>query len=128
MKLFKQHTQSLSGKLTLLFVGMTILLVLLSAIFIGSAFKKNFHTTVRPHLDKYLEYLLEELGNPPDINQAYKIAKEIPGFQNMERTDDISDNNIHVKVLLGKDLVLYDNYLTQQTILSIKSMRSKNHF
>lgn len=76
MNIFKRHTHSLSGKLTLLFVGMTILLITFSAILIGSAFKQNFHNTIRPHLDKYLEFLLADLGSPPEINRANIIAKE----------------------------------------------------
>lgn len=74
MKLFKRYNHSLSGKLTVLFVIMTILLVILSSVLIGSAFKQNFHNTLRPHLDQYLEYLLEDLGNPPNLNRANKIA------------------------------------------------------
>lgn len=76
MSLFKRHKHSLSGKLTVLFVAMTILLIILSSILIASAFKRNFHNTLRPHLDQYLEYLLTDLGSPPDIRRAHKIAKE----------------------------------------------------
>jgi tetratricopeptide (TPR) repeat protein len=62
------------------------------------------------------------------LHEAYKIAKEIPGFQNMEKNNDLSLNNVHVKVLIGKDLISYDKYFTQQSILAKNSMKSKNLF
>jgi tetratricopeptide (TPR) repeat protein len=63
----------------------------------------NFEKTKIYYQDKYL-------------HAAYKIAKEIPGFQNMENNSDLSLNNVHVKVLIGKDLISYDKYFTRQSI------------
>lgn len=76
MMIFKNRTQSLSGKLTVLFVLMTVLLVILSATFIGSSFKRTFNNKLVPHIDKYVEYLIYDLGSPPNIQRANKIAKE----------------------------------------------------
>lgn len=131
MKMFKRHTQSLSGKLTLLFVGMTILLVLLSALFIGSAFKKNFHTTLRPHLDKYLEYLLDELGNPPNIIQARKIAKdtrvEIQFYSSDKRWStnthqlgiiDLNDIEFHKKFDSGRFKYSFGEYKNYEVMMN----------
>jgi len=52
----------------------------------------------------------------PYLHEAYEIAKEIPGFQNMEKSSNLSLNNIHVKVLIGKDLIFYDRYFSSQNI------------
>lgn len=95
MIIFKRHKHSLSGKLTLLFVAMTILLVFLSAILIGSAFKQNFHNTLRPHLDKYLEYLIADLGSPPEINRAKIIAKETGVEIQFHTTNNRWSTNTH---------------------------------
>ncbi len=75
--IFSKHRASLSGKLTWLFVIMAVLLTLLAGVLIGSSFKKNFKDHLRPHFDQYLEYLLHDIGNPPDIHRAKAIAKEL---------------------------------------------------
>jgi Flp pilus assembly protein TadD len=59
------------------------------------------------------------------LHEAYKIAKEIPGFQNMEKSSNLSLNNIHVKVLIGKDLIFYDNYFFSQNIQANSCIRPK---
>ena len=95
MKLFSRYKHSLSGKLTVLFVAMTILLVILSSILIGSAFKQNFHNTFRPHLDRYLEYLLEDLGSPPSLNRANKIANDTSVEIQFHSADERWSTNTH---------------------------------
>ncbi len=62
------------------------------------------------------------------LHEAYKIAKEIPGFQNMEKNNDLSLNNVHVKVLIGKDLISYDKYFTRQSIQAKNLVRSIDLF
>jgi tetratricopeptide (TPR) repeat protein len=59
------------------------------------------------------------------LHEAYKIAKEIPGFQNMEKKSDLNLNNVHIKVLIGKDLIFYDKYFTRQCIQAKNLMSSK---
>lgn len=111
MKLFKRYNHSLSGKLTVLFVVMTILLVILSSVLIGSAFKQNFHNTLRPHLDQYLEYLLEDLGNPPNLNRANKIANntsvEIQFHSAKERW---STNTYQLGIINPKDIEFHKRF------------------
>jgi len=58
------------------------------------------------------------------LQEAYKVAKEIPGLQNMEKKDDLSLHNVHVKVLIGKDLVPYDELFHQSTETVQKPQKS----
>jgi len=47
------------------------------------------------------------LYRPGSLQQAWHIAKEIPGEQNFEKVDDLGTATIAIKVILGKDLRLY---------------------
>lgn len=125
MMLFKRHKQSLSGKLTMLFVGMTILLIILSSVLIGLAFKQNFHNTLRPHLDQYLEYLLDDLGNPPDINRANKIAKDTSVEIQFHSADKRWSTNTHQLGIINlKDIEFHRRFSENQLKYSFGEYRN----
>jgi hypothetical protein len=42
------------------------------------------------------------------LQEAYTVAQEIPGYQNMEKVARFQRPGIKVRVLIGKDLVLFD--------------------
>jgi hypothetical protein len=42
------------------------------------------------------------------LQDAFKVAQEIPGFQNMEKRRISGQAGIKIKVQIGKDLVPYD--------------------
>ena len=48
------------------------------------------------------------------LQDAFNVAKHIPGLQNMEKCREFNKKNIKIKVLLGKDLVPYDRLITSQ--------------
>ena len=43
----------------------------------------------------------------PYLHDAYIVAQHIPGWQNMKEVDELSRQNIKIKVLIGKDLIPY---------------------
>lgn len=43
----------------------------------------------------------------PYLHDAYAVAKQIPGWQNMEKVDTFSRQNTKIRVLIGKDLIPY---------------------
>jgi Flp pilus assembly protein TadD len=43
----------------------------------------------------------------PYLHDAYIVAQHIPGWQNMEEVDELSRQNVKIKVLIGKDLIPY---------------------
>jgi tetratricopeptide (TPR) repeat protein len=43
----------------------------------------------------------------PYLHDAYTVAKQIPGWQNMEKVDKFSRQNIKIRVLIGKDIIPY---------------------
>ena len=51
------------------------------------------------------------------LQEAYRVAKEIPGYQNMEKVAGFRRPGINVRVLIGKDLILFDDlFINRQWI------------
>ena len=48
------------------------------------------------------------------LQDAFNVAKHIPGLQNMEKCKEFNQENIKIKVVLGKDLVPYDRLITSK--------------
>jgi signal transduction histidine kinase len=48
----------------------------LTIIFFFGAFRHHIANNYRPHLARYIDYLVKEIGNPPDPERARRIAAE----------------------------------------------------
>ena len=48
------------------------------------------------------------------LQDAYRVAQQIPGYQNMERVARLRQPNIKIKVLIGKDLIIFDGLFTMR--------------
>ena len=55
----------------------------------------NFDETKIYYLDEYL-------------HDAFEVAKQIPGYQQMEEVQEFEKQNIKIKMLIGKDIIPYD--------------------
>jgi hypothetical protein len=42
------------------------------------------------------------------LQDAYRVAQVIPGYQNMEKTEQLKHANAKVKVLIGRDMIPFD--------------------
>jgi tetratricopeptide (TPR) repeat protein len=49
------------------------------------------------------------------LKDAFKVAQEIPGYQNMEKLGASDQKSEKIKVRIGKDLVLYDQFFVEHT-------------
>jgi len=74
----RRFRHSLSGRLTLLFIGMAVLFVLLVGAGIGRAFHDHYNLTLRPHLQRYIEYIRHDIGIPPNLVRAEALSRELP--------------------------------------------------
>lgn len=74
----RRFLYSLSGRLTLLFIGMTLLLLLVLGNSIGRVLRDHFQLTLQPHLQQYLEYIRADIGAPPDLARAEALSRELP--------------------------------------------------
>ena len=68
---------SLSGKLTLLYLVITVLLVVLVGSGISGALRQHFKDNVRPHLEQYLDYVRADIGVPPRRERAAALADKL---------------------------------------------------
>ena len=71
----KRH--SLSGRLVLLFIAMTSLIVLTVGITIALGFRDHFQDNIRPHLMQYLDYIEQDIGSPPDQAKAVALSEQL---------------------------------------------------
>jgi len=49
----------------------------------------------------------------PYLHDAYKVAQQIPGWQNMEKVYKFNRQSIKIKVLIGNDLISYDRLFSE---------------
>ena len=71
------HRRSLSGKLVLLFLLMSVLFVLLVGGSLGKVFRDHFKNDLQPHLVQYLEYVQKDIGLPPNRQRAAELADKL---------------------------------------------------
>ncbi len=74
---WKKRRHTLSGRLMLLFVVMTALILVSVASTIAWGFRTHFQENIRPHLMQYLDYIQQDLGSPPDPVRAKALSKEL---------------------------------------------------
>jgi len=73
--LFKR---ALAARLLLLFVGVSVCITIL---IIGSMVKglsSQWELGIKPHLEQYLRYVNDDIGNPPDLSKAQALADKLP--------------------------------------------------
>jgi signal transduction histidine kinase len=73
-----QRWQTLTFKI-LLYFSVTVLIV---AIILGVSFfnriKPHFKSELLPNLARYVQYVVEDIGSPPDLTKAKSLAFELP--------------------------------------------------
>jgi signal transduction histidine kinase len=78
MRLWRGYSRyALSGKLVLLFIGFTLLSMVLVGASMRHGFRAHFQENVRPHLVQYLEYVQQDLGFPPSRQRAQELADRL---------------------------------------------------
>lgn len=75
----RQHKlrHSLGGKLLLLFLIMGIIFIAAVGGSISHLFRSHFDNNLQPLLHKYIEYIHRDIGQPADLEQAGRLAKEL---------------------------------------------------
>jgi len=77
MRVWQDRRHTLSGRLILLFVIMTILIVVTVSATIAWGFRSHFKDNIRPHLVQYLEYIHQDIGSPPDQSKAMALSRQL---------------------------------------------------
>jgi len=70
--------RSLSTRLLLVFVIASIILTLLAVFTLMHGFSSAWRVNARPHLELYLDYISEDIGNPPQQENAFALSEKLP--------------------------------------------------
>jgi len=69
---------SLAARLMAVFaLSASAIVILILALLIGG-FGNQWKVNVRPHLEQYLDYIHQDIGNPPNVEQAKKLTQRLP--------------------------------------------------
>ncbi|HKJ50418.1 MAG TPA: HAMP domain-containing sensor histidine kinase [Gammaproteobacteria bacterium] len=70
--------QSLVFRLLFYFVVALLALAVAVTISFTKRFKPHLRNEILPNLERYIEYLIDDIGHPPDLSVAQKLAAELP--------------------------------------------------
>lgn len=99
MRSYRGAKHSLAARLLWLYIGMSVLFVVLVGGLIAMGFKQNFQESIRPHLLQYLQYLQTDIGYPPDFQRAKALADQLSieiFIQDPQRNWSSSDTKIDI--------------------------------
>jgi len=69
--------KSLSVRLLLLFVAAAITSVFILGFLFSSGLSSQWRNSIRPHLAQYVEYVRDDIGDPPSFEQADAMAESM---------------------------------------------------
>ncbi len=70
--------QSLIFRLLFYFLASMLVLALILGGSFAKRFKPHVQNEILPNVDRYIEYLIADIGNPPDLSVAQRLAEELP--------------------------------------------------
>lgn len=69
---------SLIFRLLFYFVLAMLAIAIIVAVSFAQRFKPHFENEIVPNLAQYIEYLIEDIGTPPDLAVAQNLAEQLP--------------------------------------------------
>lgn len=75
--LLRRLRYSLSARLLLLFVLTAGAIVVILSLTIGASIRHHFQRNIRPHIEQYFHYLRADIGNPPDVEKAKALTRQV---------------------------------------------------
>ncbi len=74
----KHRRHKLSAHLLTLFLVTGLLLILIITGLFRGALRHQYQDALRPHLTQYFEYIKQDIGIPPDLVAAARLAERLP--------------------------------------------------
>lgn len=94
-----QSFNSLSSKLLLLFLAFAVLFLFFVGNGIKNAAQNLYQNNGRPHIEQYLTYLRDDIGYPPNLEQAANLAKTLDiGIVIVDKENYWSSNNEVIQI------------------------------
>ncbi|MFT5111385.1 MAG: signal transduction histidine kinase [Parasphingorhabdus sp.] len=69
---------SLSAKILSLFLVAAVMVIMVIASLFSGVWKHHFRDAISPHLAQYINYIKQDLGNPPSPQAAAELARNLP--------------------------------------------------
>ena len=70
--------QSLIFRLLLYFLLSMLALAIIVGFSFAQRLKPHFHHEILPNVERYIEYIIDDIGNPPDLAVARQLADRLP--------------------------------------------------
>lgn len=70
--------QSLVFRLLFYFLVSLLVLAIAVSVSFTKRFKPHLRNEILPNLERYIEYLIEDIGHPPEVSEARRLADELP--------------------------------------------------
>ena len=74
----RRKWQSLVFRLLFYFVLAILALAIALTVSFAKRFRPQVENTILPNLGRYIEYLVEDIGYPPDLRRAAELAEQLP--------------------------------------------------
>lgn len=74
----KRLRESLTARLLLVFVFVCLCMLALIAVTIAHGFGSSWDSGIKPHLRQYVEYIIQDIGSPPNLERAQKLSDTLP--------------------------------------------------
>jgi signal transduction histidine kinase len=78
MKILQTIRYSLSSQLLLLFIALGLIIVLVFLAILTYVIRQNINEQMTPHINQYAQYFYQDIGSPPNIEKAKKLAEQLP--------------------------------------------------
>ena len=75
---FRDKWQSLVFRLLFYFLLSILALAIVLAISFTQRLRPHVQQQILPNVERYLDYLIRDIGNPPDFMMAQRLADELP--------------------------------------------------
>lgn len=62
----------------MLFALTSLILIVLLVVTVMHGFRSQWSGSIRPHMQQYLDYVVADIGNPPDRQRATELAARLP--------------------------------------------------
>lgn len=74
----KLRRHSISARLVVLFLITALLLALVVQLGFHFAFRSNLRDLTRPHVAEYVQHLIDQIGDPPQVKRAKALSERLP--------------------------------------------------
>ena len=101
---FHPRRASLISKILFFFIISLLVVGLILGISFTSRIKPQLKNDILPNLGRYIEYIVEDIGLPPDLGKAESLASELPFELRIEGDNIAWSSNPLITVISNYDL------------------------